>query len=154
MRELQDYIVEIRHVGFVVPDLKAALADLQRVYGVADSEISIQPGYEVDTPTRFALVTMGNTEYEYIEPLAEPYRSIIESTACGGAGINHVAWRISDMEGAMAALAAKGIKPGYVTPDGPVAMGNRKMVYLDPATTGNQLIELIEDPDAPVVARD
>ncbi len=148
MAQLVDYIVEIRHVGFVVPDLRAALDDLQRVYGVPDSAIRVQPDWDEPTPTRFALVTMGNTEYEYIEPIEAPFRDIIESTACGGAGINHVAWRISDMAGAMGALAEKGIGPGYVTPDGPVAMGNRKMVYLDPLATGGQLIELIEDPDA------
>ena len=64
----------------------------------------------------------------------------------GGAGINHVAWRVRDIEGAVARLAGQGIYPGHVTPGGIVAIGAKKMVYLDPATTGGLVIELIQYP--------
>ena len=43
-------------------------------------------------------------------------------------------------------LAERDIRPGHVTPDGIIAIGPRKMVYLDPATTGGQVIELIQYP--------
>ena len=64
----------------------------------------------------------------------------------GGAGINHVAWQVDDIEAAVAHLEAAGIYPGHVTPDGIVAIGDKKMVYLDPATTGGLVLELIEYP--------
>ena len=62
----------------------------------------------------------------------------------GGAGINHVAWRVKDIDEAVACLAVEGIFPGHVTPDGVVRIGEKKMVYLDPDTTGGLVIELIE----------
>ncbi|MFT6287754.1 MAG: catechol 2,3-dioxygenase-like lactoylglutathione lyase family enzyme [Alcanivorax sp.] len=64
----------------------------------------------------------------------------------GGAGINHVAWRVSDIEAALVSLLARGIRPGHVTPDGVVTIGKKKMVYLDPDTTDGLIIELIEYP--------
>ena len=67
--------------------------------------------------------------------------------ACGAGGINHLAWRVSDIELAVARLADRGIAPGYVTPDGIVQIGAKRMVYLDPATTGGLLVELLQYPD-------
>jgi methylmalonyl-CoA/ethylmalonyl-CoA epimerase len=64
----------------------------------------------------------------------------------GGAGINHVAWRVDDIDDAVALLARHEIYPGHVTPNGVIAIGQKKMVYLDPATTGGLIIELIEYP--------
>ncbi len=64
----------------------------------------------------------------------------------GGAGINHVAWRVSDIDAAMEVLAGQGIRPGYVTPQGVMTIGPRRMVYLDPETTGGLMIELLEYP--------
>ncbi len=64
----------------------------------------------------------------------------------GGAGINHVAWRVDDIDAAVALLAERGVRPGHVTPGGVMTIGPKKMVYLDPATTGGLVIELIEYP--------
>jgi hypothetical protein len=55
-----------------------------------------------------------------------------------------VAWRVDDIEAAVALLATNGIRPGHVTPDGIIAIGPKKMVYLDTATTGGLVIELLE----------
>ena len=55
-----------------------------------------------------------------------------------------MAWRVRDIEGALQRLHEQGIAPGHVTPDGVVSFGGKKMVYLDPATTGGLVIELIE----------
>ena len=64
----------------------------------------------------------------------------------GSAGINHMAWRVDDINAAVRLLASCNIHPGHVTPEGVVAIGAKKMVYLDPATTGGLVIELIEYP--------
>jgi hypothetical protein len=71
-------------------------------------------------------------------------RAQIEKYPSGGAGINHIAWRVKALDTVMTMLAAQGIKPGHVTPGGPVRFGSKALVYLDPATTGGALVELIE----------
>ena len=140
---LKDYIVDLKHVGHIVPDLNQAVAEFKRIYGVTDNDIHIEPPEGVETPTRFAFIDVAGTEFELIEPIAEPFLHL-KDMPCGLGGINHVAWLVRDIDDAVALLAEKGIKPGHVTPDGVLNLGMKKMVYLDPTTTGGCLIELIE----------
>ena len=146
---LRDHILGVAHVGFVVPDLKAAVANAMRVYGLSRDDITYLPAAGEEPPgeevlTRFAFYTVGGLEFELIEPCSEHFRQLLLNMPSGGAGINHVAWRVDDIQAAVALLAVHGIHPGHVTPDGVVAIGPKKMVYLDPATTGDLVIELIE----------
>ena len=143
---LQDYIVAAVHVGFVVPDLEQAVDNAARVYGLDAGDFRYEPPPGVEAPTRFAFFTVGGLEFEYIEPTAEPFRTMLLDAPSGGAGINHVAWQVSDIDGAVAALSEQGIRPGHVTPGGVISIGSRRMVYLDPATTGGLVIELLEFP--------
>jgi catechol 2,3-dioxygenase-like lactoylglutathione lyase family enzyme len=143
---LKDYIEVVAHVGFVVPDLVAAVADARRVYGLQESDISYVPEAGEEAATRFAFFTVGDLEFELIQPCSPEFRERLLSMPSGGAGINHVAWRVVDIEGAVAKLAQQGIYPGHVTPDGIINIGAKKMVYLDPDTTGGLVIELLEYP--------
>ncbi len=141
---LKDHIVGLRHVGYIVPDLKAATDTFEKIYGISDGDISIIPPYDTDAPTRFAFISVGNVEFELIEPLSDDFKKQLLASPSGGGGINHVAYDVTDIEGALSLLEAKGITPGHVTPDGIIDLGNKKMLYLDPATTDGFLIELIE----------
>ena len=143
---LKDRILATAHVGFVVASLEEAIAVATRVYGLAEDDIRYQPAPGEEAATRFAFFRVGGLEFELIEPRSEHFRKILLTMPSGGAGINHVAWRVDDIEASVALLAARGIVPGHVTPDGIVTIGSRKMVYLDPATTGGLVIELIEYP--------
>ena len=147
VRELLcDYIEAVAHVGFVVPDLDAAVAQASRVYGLDATDISYVPQPGEESATRFAFFSVGGLEFELIEPCSREFRDKLLSMPSGGAGINHVAWRVTDIDAAVAALAQRGIHPGHVTPDGVISIGPKKMVYLDPDTTGGLVIELIEYP--------
>ena len=146
---LQDRIMGVAHVGFIVPSLEDALADFGRVYGLSPQTVEIQPPAGEDALTRFAFFTIGGLQFELIEPVSAQFKEQLLGMPSGGAGINHLAWRVDDIDAAVALLAARGIYPGHVTPDGVVTIGTRKMVYLDPETTGGLVIELIEYPDEP-----
>jgi len=141
---LKDRIIAVAHVGFVVPSLDEAVANAVRVYGLAPGEVSVHPAPGEEGLTRFAFFRVGGLEFELIEPCSQQFRELLLGMPSGGAGINHVAWRVDDIEGAVALLAANGIHPGHVTPNGIISIGAKKMVYLDPATTGGLVIELIE----------
>ncbi len=141
---LKDRILTVAHVGFVVPSLDEAVANAVRVYGLAPEEVSVHPAPGEESLTRFAFFRVGDLEFELIEPCSEQFRKLLLGMPSGGAGINHVAWRVDDIEAAVALLAANGIYPGHVTPGGIIAIGSKKMVYLDPATTGGLVIELLE----------
>jgi methylmalonyl-CoA/ethylmalonyl-CoA epimerase len=143
---LADYIEAVAHVGFIVPDLVKAVAQAQQVYGLKTDDIRYLPEPGEDAETRFAFFTVGGLEFELIEPCSREFRDTLLSMPSGGGGINHLAWRVSDIDAALAALAQQGIKPGHVTPHGVVSIGPKKMVYLDPDTTDGLVIELIEYP--------
>jgi methylmalonyl-CoA/ethylmalonyl-CoA epimerase len=145
---LADYIEGVAHVGFVVPDLAEAVAQARRVYGLAEEDFRYVPEPGEEAATRFAFYSVGDLEFELIEPVSEEFRNILLATPSGGAGINHVAWRVVNIEAAVACLLEHGVKPGHVTPSGVVTIGAKKMVYLDPDTTGGLVIELLEYPAA------
>ena len=144
---LQDRIMGVAHVGFIVPSLEGALADFDRVYGLSPQTVEIQPPAGEDALTRFAFFTIGGLQFELIEPVSAQFKEQLLGMPSGGAGINHLAWRVDHIDAAVALLAARDIHPGHVTPAGVVTIGARKMVYLDPETTGGLVIELIEYPD-------
>ena len=145
-RVLKDYIEQVAHVGFIVPDLAEAVEKAQRVYGLSAADVLYVPEPGEDSPTRFAFFSVGGLEFELIEPVSADFRDKLLAMPSGGAGINHLAWRVRDIDAAVASLAVEGIFPGHVTPDGVVNIGEKKMVYLDPDTTDGLVIELIEYP--------
>ena len=142
---LRPYLVGLQHVGHVVADLEQAIETFARVYGVPTDEVRFVPERpDPAAPTRFAFVNVGGVEFELIEPRSKEARRLLLAPSSGGGGLNHVAWRVSDLDACLGLLAERGIGPGHVTPDGPVEFGNRRMVYLDPQECGGLLLELIE----------
>ena len=143
---LKDYIIGLAHIGHIVRDLENGIAGFRRLYGLSDDDITILDA-PAGTPqlTRFAFIRVGETEFELIEPVSEHFKTILLGMPSGLGGINHVAYLVDDIEGAVKCLAAQDIFPGHVTPDGIVDMGRKKMVYLDPDTTGGLVVELIEN---------
>lgn len=144
---LKERIVGVAHVGFIVPDLDDALAEFCRIYGLERAEVEVQPPASEEALTRFAFFQIGELHFELIEPVSAQFKEQLLGMPSGGAGINHLAWRVDDIDAAMDILAERGVQAGHVTPDGVITIGQRKMVYLDPETTGGQVIELIQYPD-------
>jgi methylmalonyl-CoA/ethylmalonyl-CoA epimerase len=141
---LQDFITGTAHVGFITDDLELALSQLERVYGLPRSSVTLVPEPGTETETRFAFFEIGGLAFEYIQPLTEQASAQLLNMPSGGGGINHIAWLVSDMDAALTALAAANVVPGHVTPDGPITIGPKRMVYLDPASCDGMVIELIQ----------
>ena len=145
VKALKDYIIGLQHVGHIVADMDASVSAFCKVYGVDPETVKYIPeDPDPDAFARFAFVTVSNTQFELIQPLSEDFRERLLSVPSGGAGINHVAWRVSDIDACVDSLAAIGIRPGHVTPDGVVDTGQSRIVYLDPADTDGLFIELME----------
>lgn len=141
---LSDWIIGPAHIGHVVTDLDVAIEEARTLYGFPADAVRYEPPPGVEAPTRFAFFEVGGLHFEYIQAVDERFGQLLFASPSGGGGINHVAWRVSDIEAAVAALGQQGILPGYVTPGGIISIGSKKMVYLDPATTGGLLVELLE----------
>lgn len=140
---LKHRLLGLMHIGHVVECLEDAVANFRRVYGLDDDDIRILPDFE-GAPTRFAFVRIGALEVELIQPVSEEFRAILLGVKSGEGGINHVAYRVDDIDLALRDLQAVGIGPGYVTPSGVIDTGRTLIAYLNPADTGSLLIELVE----------
>jgi catechol 2,3-dioxygenase-like lactoylglutathione lyase family enzyme len=141
---LSEHIIALQHVGHIVADLDVAINSYRRLYGLGDESVRRIPDQGKDTLTRFAFLDVAGTEFELIEPVSEAFKNLLFAAPSGGGGINHLAWRVRKMDQALAELAKCGITAGFVTPNGPVDLPDKRMVYLDPATTDGILIELLE----------
>ena len=145
VKALKDYITGLQHIGHIVSDLDAAVASFCRLYGVDESTVRRVPNSpDEDAPTLFAFITVGDTEFELIQPQSDEACALLNASPSGGAGINHVAWRVSDIDACVGLLAEQGVAPGHVTPDGVVDTGRSRIVYLNPGDSGGILIELVE----------
>jgi methylmalonyl-CoA/ethylmalonyl-CoA epimerase len=149
IKNLADQIIGLQHIGHIVDDLDTSVDAFRRLYGLDDSAVRRVPAIaDGSEATLFAFVTVGDTEFELIEPRSPEARAQLGTSPRGGAGINHVAWRVRDIDACVDRLAALGIGPGHVTPGGVVDTGRSKIVYLDPADTDGLLVELVEIPGA------
>ena len=131
-----------RHVGYIVRDLQQSVADFQRLFNLRDEDIRIVPPFELPADSRFAFFHADGLTFELIEPISEHFKNILFNS---GVGINHICFTVDDIEAAVNDMAAKGIRPGHVTPNGIITMPHQKIVYFDPKDTGGVLIEYIEE---------
>ena len=89
----------------------------------------------------------GETYLEVIKatsPASDPARWIAEK----GQGLYHICLEVDDIDGALAELKAKGVKLLDEAPR--EGHANTRIAFLDPQSTADVLIELVEMPAAPV----
>jgi methylmalonyl-CoA/ethylmalonyl-CoA epimerase len=87
-------------------------------------------------------------------PIGETYLELLQSDTAGtgtskwieerGEGLFHICLEVEDIDAAIAELRGKGI--GFQTEKPMIGHGNCRIVFLDPKSTGNLLIELAELP--------
>jgi methylmalonyl-CoA epimerase len=131
-------IKRIEHVAVAVKDLPASIALLRDAFGLTLE-------YEETVgDIRLAMLPVGET---YIELLA----GVKRESATGrmippqGEGLFHLCFEVEDIDGALAELKQKGVKLIDETPR--IGHGGCRIAFIDPAATGNMLIELAQLPE-------
>ena len=131
-------IKRLEHVAITVKDMDEARNTWMNVLGIGQ-EYEEQIGQ-----TKLAMLPVGET---YIELLSAegPDSAVNGWMDKNGESIWHLCFEVEDIDEAVAELKAKGVKlqndepkPGH---------GGSRIVFLDPASTGNVLIELAEIPE-------
>lgn len=126
---------KIDHIGIAVANLDETLKVYTDILGLK------LHGTEVvaDQKVRVAFLPVGDTEIELLES-TEPDGPIAKFIENKGQGIQHIAFKVDDIEAALAEMKAKGIrlideKPRY-------GAGGAKIAFLHPKSTNGVLIEL------------
>jgi methylmalonyl-CoA/ethylmalonyl-CoA epimerase len=129
-------VSRVNHIGVVVDDLDGAKAAFSRLLGLP-VERTEEYGGELD----IAFLPCGDTQVELISPRAGG-GATGDYLAEHGAGIQHVAFEVSDLEAALAELAARGVETLGEAPR--PGAGNTIIAFLDPAAFGDILVELCQ----------
>jgi methylmalonyl-CoA/ethylmalonyl-CoA epimerase len=130
-------IKRVEHIAIAVDSLDRSAALLRDAFGLG-MEYEERIG-----PIRLAMLPVGETYLELLQGDG-PDDSVTQWIAEKGTGLFHICFEVEDIDGALAELKAKGVKLQDETPR--IGHGGARIAFLDPASTGNLLIELAELP--------
>ena len=130
-------IKRVEHIAIAVESLAPSIALLRDAFGIP-LEYEEQIGQ-----TRLAMLPVGQTYIELLEGQG-PDSGVTKWIREKGTGLFHICFEVEDIDGALAELKAKGVKLRDETPR--IGHGGARIAFLDPASTGNVLIELAELP--------
>jgi methylmalonyl-CoA/ethylmalonyl-CoA epimerase len=128
---------QIDHVGVAVDDLDAAIALHEDTYGMAPAhrEVVEEQGVEA------VLLDVGVSHVELLRPL-QPDTAVGRFLASRGPGLHHVAYRVDDIEAALAALRDRGLRLIDETPR--VGIRDSRVAFIHPQSAGGVLTEIVQ----------
>lgn len=130
---------KIQHIGYLTPDLDAAIAWFERSFGANNSGGSdLGKSYPVPSGGRNAYVRFGRVEAEIIEPQDR------EGLSRDILTMHHVGYVVSNIDQAASRLGGRGFKFATDAPFTNV-MG-QQVLYFDASTTNGVLVHLTQLP--------
>ncbi|MEO7195237.1 MAG: methylmalonyl-CoA epimerase [Pseudonocardiaceae bacterium] len=135
-------VTAIDHVGIAVPDFDAAVEFYRGTFGLelVHEEVNEEQGVREGMLRPPGADTTG-AAVQLLAPLG-PTSTIAKFLDRAGPGLQQLAYRVTDIESAMAALRAAGLRLLYDTPRRGTA-GSR-INFVHPKDAGGVLIELVE----------
>lgn len=137
MRREEDMVSKVDHIGIAVSNLEESVKFYEEILGLKFQGIETVEEQKV----KVAFLPVGDTEVELLEAttLDSPIAKFIEKK---GQGVQHIAFRVENIEKALEEMKAKGIrlideKPRY-------GAGGARIAFLHPKSTNGVLIELCE----------
>lgn len=130
-------IKKVDHIGIAVKDLDETLKFYENVLGIKAQGNEIIEEQKV----RVAFLPIGDTEIELLESTEEngPISKFIEKK---GEGIQHIAYKVDDIDKAIEEMKSKGIR--MIDEKSRYGAGGAKIAFLHPKSTFGVLIELCE----------
>ena len=128
-------IKRIEHVAVSVKNMESTMALLERIF-----DLKLEYTQEGQT-ARLAMYPIGETYVELVEGKSGlPAQWFAEK----GEGLFHLCFEVDDIDAALDELRGKGVK--LLTEVPKIGHGGCRIAFIDPASTGNILIELAEMP--------
>ncbi|MEN1760911.1 methylmalonyl-CoA epimerase [Anoxynatronum sibiricum] len=132
--------LKVDHIGIAVSNLDETLKFYEEVLGMTCT------GKEevADQKVRVAFLPVGDSEVELLES-TDPEGPIAKYIDKKGEGIQHIAFRVDNIEEAIANMKEKGIRMIDESPR--YGAGGAKIAFCHPKSTGGVLVELSERED-------
>lgn len=127
----------IDHIGVAVENIEAALPLYRDVFGmqVAHREVVEEQGVEA------VLLDVGENHIELLAPLG-PDTPVGKFLAKRGPGLHHVAYQVSDIDAALAALSGAGVP--LIDEQPRIGIRNSRVAFLHPKGSGSVLTEIVQ----------
>ena len=130
-------IGKIDHLGLAVQNLDEAAALYEKLLGAPPSEVEEVPEQKV----RVVFFEVGESHVELLEPTS-PESPIAKFMEKRGPGIQHVAYRVDDVEAELARAKAAGLRLIDETPR--IGAGGARIAFVHPKSTGGVLTEFCQ----------
>ena len=127
----------IDHIGVATDDLDAALALYEGTFGmpVAHRETVSEQGVEA------VLLDVGDCHVELLRPLGDD-TPVGKFLARKGPGLHHVAYRVDDIDAALASLKEQGVE--LIDSEPRIGIRQSRVAFLHPRASGGVLTEIVE----------
>jgi methylmalonyl-CoA epimerase len=129
--------LKLDHIGIAVEKIDAALPVWEGILSLPLHGIEEVADQKVKT----AFMPIGESEIELLES-TDPEGPIGKFLAAKGQGVHHLAFRVANIEEALAELKAKGVRLIDETPR--YGAGGARIAFIHPKATGGVLVELCE----------
>jgi methylmalonyl-CoA epimerase len=134
-------IRRIEHVAIAVRDLAESRRFWEGVLGIRRRGVERFPPLDLE----LEMYPVGDSMIELIAG-TRPGSAYARLVAERGDILHHVCLEVEDLDGALDELRAKGVRLRDETPR--TGHGGARIAFLDPASTGQVLVELVEPPGA------
>ncbi len=129
-------IKRIDHVAVAVKDLDTAIQTVETLFGLKPSKIE-----EItDQGVKAALIHIGDTELEFIQPI-KPDTGVAKFLEAKGEGIHHIAVEVDDTDAELKNLEEKGAK--LIDKQGRKGLAG-KIGFIHPKSVHGILLELAQ----------
>lgn len=142
MTTLQSFVTAIDHVGIAVPNFDAAVEFYRATFGLelVHEEVNEEQGVH-EGMLRAPGDPGTGAAVQLLAPLG-PTSTVAKFLDRSGPGLQQLAYRVTDIDSAMTALRAAGLRLLYDTPRRGTA-GSR-VNFVHPKDAGGVLVELVE----------
>jgi methylmalonyl-CoA/ethylmalonyl-CoA epimerase len=139
---LKPFVTAVDHVGVAVPDLDAAIDFYVDTFGLKVTHTEINEEQGVREAMLHAQGDGGTgTAIQLLAPL-RPDSAIGKFLDKSGAGLQQLAYRVSDVDAAADALRGKGLRLLYE--QAKRGTSNSRVNFVHPKDAGGVLVELVE----------
>ena len=130
---------KIDHIGIAVRSIEEA----SKLYALLGLKVTETETVE-EQKVKVAFLPLGDSEVELLES-TDPDGPVAKYIAAKGEGIQHIAYRVENLEASLAALKAAGVR--LIDEKPRRGAGGAKIAFLHPKETHGALIELCERDD-------
>jgi len=128
---------KIDHIGIAVKNLDEAINFYENILGLKAAGTEIVQEQKV----KVAFLPVGDSEVELLESTEED-GAIAKFIAKNGEGVQHIAYRVDNIEAAISEMKEKGIR--MIDEEPRYGAGGAKIAFCHPKSTFGVLIELTQ----------